>query len=90
MVVEDLEHTPGGTPLPGPTRPGPTATDREISCPPARNYMSAHKEIGMSACICQVHGTTWVASHGTTRRVMTGVPTGAQRSQPYGAISALL
>lgn len=53
MVVEDLEHTPGGTLLSGPTRPGPMATDREISCPSAGKYVSAYKEIGMSASTAQ-------------------------------------
>ena len=51
VVVEDLEYTPGGAPLPGPARPGPMAVDRETSCPSARNCTSAHKEVGKSACM---------------------------------------
>jgi len=31
------------------TRPDPLATDREINCPSAGNYVSAYREIGMAA-----------------------------------------
>jgi hypothetical protein len=31
VVVEDLEHIPGGALFAGPTRPDPLATDREIN-----------------------------------------------------------
>ena len=48
-MVEDLEHTPGGTLHSGPTRPGPLATGREMSCPSAGKHVSAYREIGMSA-----------------------------------------
>ncbi|WP_301456618.1 hypothetical protein, partial [Acidipropionibacterium jensenii] len=49
VVVEDLEQNPGGTRYWGPTRPDPMAIDREINCPSAGKYVSAYREIGMSA-----------------------------------------
>jgi hypothetical protein len=49
VVVEDLEHIPGGALSSGPTRPDPIAMDREINCPSAGKSVSAYREVGMSA-----------------------------------------